>query len=155
MIGGRGCGRCADPFFEGCFATEPEAIEKVRGGTGTENVEVLNPFVRTLDMAKDVNAVLAKRCWRRGEDGLKVLVAAGLPSNVFLADVFVDYYDGLSIGSNDLTQLTLGLDCDSGLVTLQFGGRDFAVVKGLEVLIKAAKANGEYVGSCGQGFWPS
>jgi len=151
MIGFRGCGRYTDPFFEECFAMELEAIKKVRGEMGLKNVEIMIPFVRTLDMAKDVNAVLEKNGLKRGEDGLKVNMMAELPSNVFLADEFLEYFDGFSIGSNDLTQLTLGLDRDSGLVAQYFDERNPAVMKGLETLIKAAKAKGKYVGICGQG----
>lgn len=151
MIGFRGCGRYTDPFFEECFAMELEAIKKVRGEMGLTNVEIMIPFVRTLDMAKDVNEVLAKNGLKRGENGLKVNMMAELPSNVFLADEFLEYFDGFSIGSNDLTQLTLGLDRDSGLVAQYFDERNPAVMKGLETLIKAAKAKGKYVGICGQG----
>jgi pyruvate,water dikinase len=151
MIGFRGCGRYTDPFFEECFAMELDAIKKVRGEMGLKNVEIMIPFVRTLDMAKDVNDVLEKNGLKRGEDGLKVNMMAELPSNVFLADDFLEYFDGFSIGSNDLTQLTLGLDRDSGLVAQYFDERNPAVMKGLEILIKAAKAKGKYVGICGQG----
>jgi pyruvate,water dikinase len=151
MIGFRGCGRYTDPFFEECFAMELEAIKKVRGEMGLTNVEIMIPFVRTLDMAKDVNEVLEKNGLKRGENGLKVNMMAELPSNVFLADEFLDYFDGFSIGSNDLTQLTLGLDRDSGLVAQYFDERNPAVMKGLETLIKACKAKGKYVGICGQG----
>jgi len=150
MIGFRGCGRYTDPFFEECFAMELEAIKKVRGAMGLKNVEIMIPFVRTLDMAKDVNDVLEKNGLKRGEDGLKVNMMAELPSNVFLADEFLEYFDGFSIGSNDLTQL-LGLDRDSGLVAQYFDERNPAVMKGLETLIKAAKGKGKYVGICGQG----
>eukprot|EP00931_Biecheleriopsis_adriatica_P008181 TRINITY_DN1093_c0_g1_i6.p1 TRINITY_DN1093_c0_g1~~TRINITY_DN1093_c0_g1_i6.p1 ORF type:complete len:892 (+),score=302.60 TRINITY_DN1093_c0_g1_i6:79-2754(+) len=151
MIGFRGCGRYTDPFFEECFAMELEAIKKVRGEMGLTNVEIMIPFVRTVDMAKDVNEVLEKNGLKRGENGLKVNMMAELPSNVFLADEFLEYFDGFSIGSNDLTQLTLGLDRDSGLVAQYFDERNPAVMKGLETLIKAAKAKGKYVGICGQG----
>merc|ERR1711972_874875 len=151
MIGFRGCGRYTDPFFEECFAMELDAIKKVRGVMGLKNVEIMIPFVRTLDMAKGVNDVLEKNGLKRGEDGLKVNMMAELPSNVFLADDFLEYFDGFSIGSNDLTQLTLGLDRDSGLVAQYFDERNPAVMKGLETLIKAAKAKGKYVGICGQG----
>jgi len=151
MIGFRGCGRYTDPFFEECFAMELEAIKKVRGEMGMTNVEIMIPFVRTLDMAKDVNAILAKNGLERGKDGLKVNMMAELPSNVFLAEEFLEYFDGFSIGSNDLTQLTLGLDRDSGLVAQYFDERNPAVMYGLETLIKAAKAKGKYVGICGQG----
>jgi pyruvate,water dikinase len=151
MIGFRGCGRYTDPFFEECFAMELDAIKKVRGEMGLTNVEIMIPFVRTLDMAKDVIDVLGKNGLKRGKDGLKVNMMAELPSNVFLADEFLEYFDGFSIGSNDLTQLTLGLDRDSGLVAQYFDERNPAVMKGLETLIKAAKAKGKYVGICGQG----
>jgi len=151
MIGFRGCGRYTDPFFEECFAMELDAIKQVRGEMGLKNVEIMIPFVRTLEMAKDVNDVLAKNGLKRGEDGLKVNMMAELPSNVFLADEFLEYFDGFSIGSNDLTQLTLGLDRDSGLVAQYFDERNPAVMKGLETLIKACKAKGKYVGICGQG----
>mmetsp|Transcript_38882 Transcript_38882/g.89799 ORF Transcript_38882/g.89799 Transcript_38882/m.89799 type:complete len:919 (-) Transcript_38882:52-2808(-) len=151
MIGFRGCGRYTDPFFEECFAMELEAIKMVRGEMGLTNVEIMIPFVRTLDMAKDVNEILKKNGLARGENGLKGNMMAELPSNVFLADEFLEYFDGFSIGSNDLTQLTLGLDRDSGLVAQYFDERNPAVMKGLETLIKAAKAKGKYVGICGQG----
>merc|ERR1719242_1807412 len=151
MIGFRGCGRYTDPFFEECFAMELDAIKKVRGEMGLTNVEIMIPFVRTVDMAKDVNEILAKNGLKRGENGLKVNMMAELPSNVFLADEFLEHFDGFSIGSNDLTQLTLGLDRDSGLVAQYFDERNPAVMKGLETLIKAAKAKGKYVGICGQG----
>jgi len=128
-----------------------DAIKKVRGEMGLTNVEIMIPFVRTVDMAKDVNEVLEKNGLKRGENGLKVNMMAELPSNVFLADEFLEYFDGFSIGSNDLTQLTLGLDRDSGLVAQYFDERNPAVMKGLETLIKAAKAKGKYVGICGQG----
>jgi len=151
MIGFRGCGRYTDPFFEECFAMELDAVKRVRNEMGLKNVEIMIPFVRTLDMAKDVNEVLAKNGLKRGEDGLKVNMMAELPSNVFLADEFLEYFDGFSIGSNDLTQLTLGLDRDSGLVAQYFDERNPAVMAGLEALIKACKAKGKYVGICGQG----
>eukprot|EP00415_Alexandrium_ostenfeldii_P000319 UN0319 len=130
---------------------ELDAIKRVRGEMGLTNVEIMIPFVRTLDMAKDVNDVLEKNGLKRGENGLKVNMMAELPSNVFLADEFLEYFDGFSIGSNDLTQLTLGLDRDSGLVAKYFDERNPAVMKGLEILIKACKAKGKYVGICGQG----
>jgi len=151
MIGFRGCGRYTDAAFEECFAMELDAIKKVRGEMGMKNVEIMIPFVRTLDMAKDVMEVLEKNGLKRGVDGLKVNMMAELPSNVFLAEEFLEYFDGFSIGSNDLTQLTLGLDRDSGLVAQYFDERNPAVMKGLEILIKAAKAKGKYVGICGQG----
>ena len=151
MIGFRGCGRYTDPAFEDCFAMELEAIKKVRGEMGLENVEIMIPFVRTLEMARDVNATLEKVGLRRGRDGLKVMMMAELPSNVFLAEEFLEYFDGFSIGSNDLTQLTLGLDRDSGLVAQYFDERNPAVMQSLEILIQKAKQQGKYVGICGQG----
>jgi len=151
MIGFRGCGRYTDPAFEECFTLELEAIKKVRGEMGLTNVEIMIPFVRTLEMAKGVNEVLAKNGLKRGVDGLKVNMMAELPSNVFLAEEFLEYFDGFSIGSNDLTQLTLGLDRDSGLVAQYFDERNPAVMKSLEILINAAKKKGQYVGICGQG----
>merc|ERR1712232_151823 len=151
MIGFRGCGRYTDPFFEECFAMELKAMKKVRDEMGLTNVELMIPFVRTVDMAKDVFECLEKNGLKRGENGLKVNMMAELPSNVFLADEFLELFDGFSIGSNDLTQLTLGLDRDSGLVAKYFDETNPAVMKALETLIKAAKAKGKYVGICGQG----
>eukprot|EP00466_Bigelowiella_natans_P017235 jgi/Bigna1/142846/aug1.73_g17554 len=151
MIGFRGAGRYADQAFRECFELELVAIKKVREEMGLSNVEVMIPFVRTLDMAKEVNDIMAKNGLKRGENGLKVNMMAELPSNVFLAEEFLDYFDGYSIGSNDLTQLTLGLDRDSGLVAKHFDERDPAVKKALKTIITAAKAKGKYVGICGQG----
>merc|ERR1719265_2216415 len=151
MIGFRGCGRYTDPFFEECFAMELKAVKRVRDEMGLTNVEIMIPFVRTVDMAKDVFKVLEANGLKQGENDLKVNMMAELPSNVFLADEFLDLFDGFSIGSNDLTQLTLGLDRDSGLVAKYFDETYPAVMKVLEMLIKAAKAKGKYVGICGQG----
>merc|ERR1712026_181493 len=146
-----GCGRYADPAFEDCFALELQAMKKVREEMGLTNVELMIPFVRKLEMADDVLQILEKNGLKRGENDLKVNMMAELPSNVFMADEFLERFDGFSIGSNDLTQLTLGLDRDSGLVAQDFDERNPAVMKGLETLIKAAKAKGKYVGICGQG----
>jgi len=151
MIGFRGCGRYADPEFEDCFALELKAMKKVREDMGLTNVELMIPFVRTLGMAADVLDILKKNGLERGVNDLKVNMMAELPSNVFLADEFLDYFDGFSIGSNDLTQLTLGLDRDSGLVAQYFDEENPAVMKGLSMLIQAAKKKGKYVGICGQG----
>merc|ERR1712050_527970 len=151
MIGFRGCGRYTDPFFEECFAMELKAMKRVLNEMGLTNVELMIPFVRTLDMADDVLQILGRNGLVRGSNGLKVNMMAELPSNVLLADEFLERFDGFSIGSNDLTQLTLGLDRDSGLVAQYFDERNPAVMKGLEILIKAAKAKGKYVGICGQG----
>jgi len=151
MIGFRGAGRYADPSFKDCFELELRAIRKVREEMGLTNVEIMIPFVRTLEMAKEVNDILAENGLRRGENGLKVQMMAELPSNVFLADQFLEYFDGFSIGSNDLTQLILGLDRDSGLVAKHFDERDPAVKMALSQIIAAAKSKGKYVGICGQG----
>jgi pyruvate,water dikinase len=151
MIGFRGCGRYADPAFEDCFALELKAMKRVREEMGMTNVELMIPFVRTLDMAADVLDILKKNGLERGVNDLKVNMMAELPSNVFLAEEFLEYFDGFSIGSNDLTQLTLGLDRDSGLVAQYFDEENPAVMKGLSMLIQAAKKKGKYVGICGQG----
>merc|ERR1719414_1444300 len=151
MIGFRGCGRYADPAFEDCFALELKAMKRVRNEMGLTNVELMIPFIRTLEMAADVLDILKKNGLERGVNDLKVNMMAELPSNVFLAEEFLEYFDGFSIGSNDLTQLTLGLDRDSGLVAQYFDERNPAVMKGLETLIKTAKKKGKYVGICGQG----
>mmetsp|Transcript_14399 Transcript_14399/g.20105 ORF Transcript_14399/g.20105 Transcript_14399/m.20105 type:complete len:923 (-) Transcript_14399:340-3108(-) len=151
MIGFRGAGRYADEAFRDCFELELMAIKKVREEMGLTNVEIMVPFVRTLDMAREVNEIMAQNGLKRGENGLKVQMMAELPSNVFLAEEFLEYFDGFSIGSNDLTQLTLGLDRDSGLVAKFFDERDPAVKKALHTIISAAKAKGKYVGICGQG----
>merc|ERR1712107_807947 len=151
MIGFRGCGRYADAAFEDCFALDLKAMKRVRESMGMTNVELMIPFVRTLDMAADVLDILKKNGLERGVNGLKVNMMAELPSNVFLAEEFLEYFDGFSIGSNDLTQLTLGLDRDSGLVAQYFDEENPAVMKGLSMLIQAAKKKGKYVGICGQG----
>jgi pyruvate,water dikinase len=151
MIGFRGCGRYADPAFEDCFALELKAMKRVREEMGMTNVELMIPFVRTLDMAADVLDILKKNGLERGVNDLKVNMMAELPSNVFLAEEFLEYFDGFSIGSNDLTQLTLGLDRDSVLVAQYFDEENPAVMKGLSMLIQAAKKKGKYVGICGQG----
>jgi len=150
-MGFRGCGRYTDPFFEECFAMELEGILKAREEMGMTNIEIMVPFVRTVEMAKDVNHILRKHGLERGRYGVKVHMMAELPSNILLAQRFLEHFDGFSIGTNDLTQLTLGLDRDSGLVAQYFDERDPAVMKGLETLIKAAQARGKYVGICGQG----
>ena len=149
MIRFRDCGRYTDPFFEECFAMQLEAIKKVCGEMGLTNVEIMIPFVRTIDMARDVMEVLKKNGLESGKDGLKVNMMAELPSNVFLAEELLDIFDGFSIGSNDLTLLTLGLDRDSRLVAQYLDERSPAVMKGLEILIKAAKKKDKYVGICG------
>ncbi|WP_281557378.1 phosphoenolpyruvate synthase [Thalassomonas sp. RHCl1] len=151
MIGYRGASRYISKDFRECFALECEAIKRVRNDMGLTNVEVMIPFVRTLDEAKAVIDILAEHGLKRGENGLRVIMMCELPSNALLADQFLDHFDGFSIGSNDLTQLTLGLDRDSGLIAHLFDERDPAIKILLEMAIKACKARGKYVGICGQG----
>ncbi len=151
MIGFRGASRYVDPSFEPAFALECKAVRKVRNDMGLDNLWVMIPFVRTLDEGRKVIQVLAKHGLRRGEDGLKIIMMCEVPSNALLADEFLDIFDGFSIGSNDLTQLTLGLDRDSSIVAHLFDERDPAVKKLLSMAIKSAKAKGKYVGICGQG----
>ncbi|WP_298442207.1 phosphoenolpyruvate synthase [uncultured Ferrimonas sp.] len=151
MLGFRGAGRYIDDSFRDCFALECEAIKRVRGEMGLTNVEMMIPFVRTVGEAEQVIAEMAKNGLKRGEDGLLVQMMCELPSNALLADQFLDHFDGFSIGSNDMTQLTLGLDRDSGIISHLFDERDEAVKALLSMAIKACKARGKYVGICGQG----
>ncbi|MDO5754434.1 phosphoenolpyruvate synthase [Arthrobacter sp.] len=151
MIGFRGASRYLEPSFRDCFDLECEALSFVRNEMGLTNVKLMIPFVRTLDEARGVIDLLAENGLRRGENGLEVVMMCELPSNALLADEFLDYFDGFSIGSNDMTQLTLGLDRDSSIVAGSFDERDPAVKKLLSMAIKACKARGKYVGICGQG----
>ena len=151
MIGFRGASRYVDPSFADCFALECDAVKKVRNEMGLKNLWVMIPFVRTLDEGRKVIEVLEQNGLVKGEDGLKVIMMCEVPSNALLADEFLEIFDGFSIGSNDLTQLTLGLDRDSGIVAQLFDERDPAVKKMLSMAIQAAKAKGKYVGICGQG----
>jgi pyruvate, water dikinase len=151
MIGYRGASRYLSPDFAECFAMECEAMRYVREDMGLTNVKVMIPFVRTLAEAEGVVALLAEHGLRRGENGLQVIMMCELPSNAVIADAFLDHFDGFSIGSNDMTQLTLGLDRDSALVAAGFDERDPAVKYMLSAAIKACKARGKYVGICGQG----
>ena len=151
MIGYRGAARYISEDFRDCFALECAAIKRVRNDMGLTNVEVMIPFVRTLGEATAVIDILAEHGLKRGEHGLKVIMMCELPSNALLADQFLDHFDGFSIGSNDLTQLTLGLDRDSGLIAHLFDERDPAIKVLLAMAIKACKARGKYVGICGQG----
>jgi pyruvate,water dikinase len=151
MIGFRGASRYVSESFRECFEMECEAIKRVRNDMGLTNVEVMIPFVRTLEEAKGVVDLLAVNGLRRGENGLRVIMMCELPSNAVLADDFLRYFDGFSIGSNDMTQLTLGLDRDSALVAGSFDERNPAVRRMLEMAISACKAQGKYVGICGQG----
>jgi len=151
MLGFRGASRYLAESFRDCFALECEAMRRVRGEMGLTNVELMVPFVRTVDEARRVMALLAAEGLRRGQDGLRVVMMCELPSNALLADQFLEHFDGFSIGSNDLTQLTLGLDRDSGLVAETFDERDPAVQALLRMAIQACRRQGKYVGICGQG----
>jgi pyruvate,water dikinase len=151
MLGFRGASRYIAPSFAECFRMECTALKRVRETMGLTNVEIMVPFVRTLHEARRVTELLAANGLRRGENGLRLIMMCEVPSNAVLADEFLEYFDGFSIGSNDLTQLTLGLDRDSGLVAEGFDERDPAVKRLLEQAIKSCLAKGKYVGICGQG----
>ena len=151
MIGYRGASRYLSADFAECFAMECEALRYVREEMGLTNVKIMIPFVRTLAEAEGVVALLAEHGLRRGENGLQVIMMCELPSNAVIADAFLDHFDGFSIGSNDMTQLTLGLDRDSALVAAAFDERDPAVKFMLSTAIQACKVRGKYVGICGQG----
>ncbi len=151
MIGFRGASRYISESFKECFEMECEALKRVRNDMGLTNVEVMIPFVRTLTEAKGVTEALAANGLERGKDDLRLIMMCELPSNAVLAEEFLEYFDGFSIGSNDMTQLTLGLDRDSSLVANSFDERDPAVMKMLSMAIKACRDAGKYVGICGQG----
>ncbi len=151
MIGFRGASRYISSSFRECFKLECRAIKRVRDDMGLKNLEVMIPFVRTLEEADQVIELLAENGLRRGEDGLRVIMMCEIPSNAILADEFLERFDGFSIGSNDLTQLTLGLDRDSGLIAHLFDERDEAVKRLLSMAITAAKKANKYIGICGQG----
>nr|ART35615.1 A83 [uncultured bacterium] len=151
MLGFRGASRYLAESFRACFELECAALRRVRGDLGLTNVELMVPFVRTVDEAERVVDLLARNGLRRGENGLRIVMMCELPSNALLADAFLEHFDGFSIGSNDLTQLTLGLDRDSGLVAEQFDERNAAVKMLLAMSIRACRKQGKYVGICGQG----
>ena len=153
MLGFRGAARYVSEDFREAFAMECEALKRVRGEMGLTNVQVMVPFVRTLGQARRVTELLAEQGLKRGVDGLLIIMMCEVPSNAILADEFLEYFDGFSIGSNDLTQLTLGLDRDSGLELLaaDFDERDPAVKALLSLAIAACRRQGKYVGICGQG----
>jgi pyruvate,water dikinase len=151
MLGFRGASRYISDDFRECFALECEAIKRVRNDMGLTNVEIMIPFVRTLEEGRQVIELLAERGLVQGDNGLRIIMMCELPSNALLADKFLDIFDGFSIGSNDMTQLTLGLDRDSGLIAHLFDERDEAVKTLLSMAIQAAKKRGKYVGICGQG----
>ena len=151
MLGFRGASRYIAPSMQDCFEMECKAVKYVRDDMGLTNVEIMIPFVRTTDEAKQVIELLAKNGLKRGENGLKVIMMCELPANALLAEEFLEYFDGFSIGSNDMTQLTLGLDRDSGIVSHLFDERNPAVKKMLTMAIEACNKAGKYIGICGQG----
>jgi len=151
MLGFRGAARYLAPSFRECFELECAAMKKVRDELGLTNVELMVPFVRTLDEARKVIKLLEANSLKRGVNGLRIVMMCELPSNAILAEQFLELFDGFSIGSNDLTQLTLGLDRDSGLVADKFDERDAAVKALLAMAIRACRKHGKYVGICGQG----
>jgi pyruvate,water dikinase len=151
MLGFRGAARYVDEAFRPCFELECRALRRVRGEMGLKNLWVMVPFVRTLAEAQKVVELLAANGLRRGEDGLKVIMMCEIPSNALLAERFLEHFDGMSIGSNDMTQLMLGLDRDSAIIAHLFDERDDAVKAVLSMAIRACRKAGKYVGICGQG----
>ncbi len=151
MLGFRGASRYVDAGFRPCFDLECQALLRVRNDMGLTNVQVMVPFVRSVKEAREVTQLLAANGLERGKDGLKIIMMCELPTNALLAEQYLEHFDGMSIGSNDMTQLTLGLDRDSGIVAKHFDERDEAVKALLSMAIKACRAQGKYVGICGQG----
>jgi pyruvate,water dikinase len=151
MLGFRGASRYIDEVFRPCFELECRALKRVRDEMGLTNVQIMVPFVRTLLEAKTVTDLLADNGLKRGENGLKHIMMCELPTNALLADRYLEYFDGFSIGSNDMTQLALGLDRDSAVIAKLFDERDDAVKALMSLAIKACKRQGKYVGICGQG----
>lgn len=151
MLGFRGAGRYVSEIFQPCFELECRALRKVRDDMGLKNVQIMIPFVRTVKQAAQVIDLLAEQGLERGKDDLKIIMMSELPTNALLADRYLEYFDGMSIGSNDMTQLVLGLDRDSSLIADMFDERDDAVKAMLKMTIQACKRHGKYVGICGQG----
>ncbi len=151
MLGFRGASRYISEGFRDCFELECRALKFVREEMGLDNIEIMVPFVRSTEEARKVHNLLAENGLKRGENGLRLIMMCELPTNALLADQFLEYFDGFSIGSNDLTQLTLGLDRDSGIVAELFDERDEAVKRLLAMAIDSCKAQGKYIGICGQG----
>lgn len=151
MLGFRGASRYLAESFRPCFELECRALKRVRNDMGLSNVEIMVPFIRTVDEARAVTELLAANGLQRGKDGLRVIMMCEVPTNALLAEQYLEYFDGMSIGSNDMTQLTLGLDRDSGLVAGLFDERDAAVKALLGMAIKACRNKGKYIGICGQG----
>jgi len=151
MLGFRGAARYVDPEYQPCFELECRALKRVRNEMGLTNVQIMVPFVRTVEQGREVVELLANNGLARGENGLKVIMMSELPTNALLADRYLEHFDGMSIGSNDMTQLTLGLDRDSALVADVFDERDDAVKALLAMTIEACRRQDKYVGICGQG----
>jgi pyruvate,water dikinase len=151
MLGFRGASRYISETFRDCFYLECKALKRVREEMGLDNVEVMVPFVRTVGEAKQVIDLLASQGLKRGENGLRIIMMCELPGNALLAEQFLEHFDGFSIGSNDLTQLTLGLDRDSGIIAHLFDERNEAIKILLARAIEACNAAGKYIGICGQG----
>ncbi|MGD8784877.1 MAG: phosphoenolpyruvate synthase [Thioalkalispiraceae bacterium] len=151
MLGFRGASRYISEQFQRCFQLECEAIKKVRNSMGLDNISIMIPFVRTLEEAKAVSDLLSQNGLKRGDNNLQHIMMCEIPSNALMAEQFLEYFDGFSIGSNDLTQLTLGLDRDSGVVAEAFDERNPAVKQLIELAIKACKKQKKYIGICGQG----
>jgi pyruvate,water dikinase len=151
MLGFRGAARFIDPSFRACFELECRALRRVREQMGLANVQIMVPFVRTLEEARQVCELLADNGLKRATDGLKLIMMCELPTNALLAEQYLEYFDGMSIGSNDMTQLTLGLDRDSGVIAHLFDERDPAVKSMMAMAIKACRKAGKYAGICGQG----
>ena len=151
MIGFRGASRFTDPTFQPCFELECRALKRVREQMGLDNVQIMVPFVRTLEEARLVSELLAANGLRRTPDGLKLIMMCELPTNALLADQYLEHFDGMSIGSNDMTQLTLGLDRDSAVIAHLFDERDPAVKAMMSMAIQACRKAGKYIGICGQG----
>jgi len=151
MLGFRGAARYIDETFRPCFELECRALKRVRETMGLTNVQVMVPFVRSLEEARQVTELLAANGLKRGSNGLTVIMMCELPTNALLAEKYLEYFDGMSIGSNDMTQLALGLDRDSAIVARHFDERDEAVRQLLAMSITACRNKGKYVGICGQG----
>ncbi|MBL4674499.1 MAG: phosphoenolpyruvate synthase, partial [Arenicella sp.] len=151
MLGFRGASRYIAPSMQDCFELECQAVKYVRDEMGLTNIEIMIPFVRTTNEASQVIDLLEKNGLKRGENGLRIIMMCELPANALLAEEFLEYFDGFSIGSNDMTQLTLGLDRDSGIVSHLFDERNPAVMKMISMAIEACNKAGKYVGICGQG----
>jgi pyruvate,water dikinase len=151
MLGFRGASRYISENFRDCFELECRALKRVRNEMGLTNVQIMVPFVRTLGEASQVVDLLAENGLARGDNGLRVIMMCELPSNALMAEEFLEFFDGFSIGSNDLTQLTLGLDRDSGIIAHLFDERNPAVKKLLSNAIQACNKAGKYIGICGQG----